>query len=514
MTQEEFINQLKKKNSAPFLFVGSGFSRHYLDFPDWRGILSKFAPKHINEYSTICQTNSLPRIASEIAKDLNAEFWALDEHDGFRIKNQERIKRNDTVFKIKISEYLINECRKEFPDIWKDELELLKNIVIDGIITTNWDDTVERIFPNYKPYIGQQELISASTFNIGEIYKIHGCMTLPESLVLTQEDYDNFNQRNAYLAAKLITIFIEHPVIFIGYSINDDNIRELMESIVQGLDEDGIAKLQSNLIFVEWNPYQEMTRFEHVDLFMPKGTRLPIIKIITKDFSEVYKCLSHYERKLPANVLREYKKQFYNLIVSQKANSNLYVLTDNQIDGNDEIQVVYGFGAIKKFRDAVGYTGVQSYDIYCDCINNDRDFEASKILQKSIPQLRKSSNANLPIYKYLTEIGILDDDGYCNNSLGLNFQLPVSTSFACYKSFNTNEKKYTLEKAIATFRGNNVWKAVALIPYLHIEDDELESLRLFISENMQDFLVKKSNYSTYMRKLICFYDCLKYGWKG
>ncbi|WP_300805830.1 hypothetical protein [uncultured Duncaniella sp.] len=287
-----------------------------------------------------------------------------------------------------------------------------------------------------------------------------------------------------------------------------------MESIVQGLDEDGIAKLQSNLIFVEWNPYQEMTRFEHVDLFMPKGTRLPIIKIITKDFSEVYKCLSHYERKLPANVLREYKKQFYNLIVSQKANSNLYVLTDNQIDGNDEIQVVYGFGAIKKFRDAVGYTGVQSYDIYCDCINNDRDFEASKILQKSIPQLRKSSNANLPIYKYLTEIGILDDDGYCNNSLGLNFQLPVSTSFACYKSFNTNEKKYTLEKAIATFRGNNVWKAVALIPYLHIEDDELESLRLFISENMQDFLVKKSNYSTYMRKLICFYDCLKYGWKG
>lgn len=34
MTREEFIDKLQQSNSAPFLFVGFGFSRHYLDFPD------------------------------------------------------------------------------------------------------------------------------------------------------------------------------------------------------------------------------------------------------------------------------------------------------------------------------------------------------------------------------------------------------------------------------------------------------------------------------------------------
>lgn len=514
MTQEEFINQLQHSNSAPFLFVGSGFSRHYLGFPDWKGILSMFAPKHINEYYTRCKTNKLPLIASEIAKDLTHEFWNLEENNEFRKKYQDKVSKFDTVFKLRISEFLIEKCREEFPIEWNEELSLLRKLVIDGIITTNWDDTVERIFPNYKPYIGQQQLISSSTFNIGEIYKIHGCMTSPNSLVLTQEDYDDFNERNPYLAAKLITIFIEHPVVFLGYSINDENIQKLMSSIVRGLDEESIIKLQSNLIFVEWSPYNTELRFENLDLMMLDGIRLPIIKVVTHNFIDIYKCLSHYERRLPANVLREYKKQFYNLIVSQKADSNLYVLPENKIDGNSEIQVVYGFGAIKKFRDAVGYTGVQALDLYQDCINNDKDFEPAKILQNTIPQIRKSKT-NVPIYKYLRELDINNDEEYNKNPLGLNFSLPKSTDFASYKSFNSTEKKLSLQEAISRFPGKEKWKAVALIPYLKMSDEnDLDLLQQFISENFVDFLIRKNSYTTYMRKLICFYDCIKYGWKG
>ena len=47
-----------------------------------------FAPKHINEYYTRCKTNKLPRIASEIAKDLTDEFWNLEESNDFRKKYQ------------------------------------------------------------------------------------------------------------------------------------------------------------------------------------------------------------------------------------------------------------------------------------------------------------------------------------------------------------------------------------------------------------------------------------------
>lgn len=53
MTKEELIQKLVSKKHAPFLFLGSGFSRHYINTPDWRGILEMFAPKHIYKDKTV-----------------------------------------------------------------------------------------------------------------------------------------------------------------------------------------------------------------------------------------------------------------------------------------------------------------------------------------------------------------------------------------------------------------------------------------------------------------------------
>ena len=121
----------------------------------------------------------------------------------------------------------------------------------------------------------------------------------------------------------------------------------------------------------------------------------------------------------------------------------------------------------------------------------------------------------MPIYKYLRELGINNDEEYNNNPLGLNFSLPKSTDFASYKSFSSEEKKFSLQQAISVFLGKEKWKAVALIPDLEVSSEtDLSLLKQFISDNLVDFLVRNNSYSTYMRKLICFYDCVKYGWRG
>ncbi|PSD09473.1 hypothetical protein C7E19_24555, partial [Stenotrophomonas maltophilia] len=106
-------------------------------------------------------------------------------------------------------------------------------------------------FPDYKVYVGQGDLLFANPQEVGEIYKIHGGCSDPESLVLTSDDYALFASRNPYLAAKLITVFVEHPVVFIGYSLSDPNIQSILRSISSCIGSKNVSKLRKNLIFLQ-----------------------------------------------------------------------------------------------------------------------------------------------------------------------------------------------------------------------------------------------------------------------
>lgn len=391
MTKEELIQKLISKKHAPFLFLGSGFSRHYINTPDWKGVLEMFAPKHINQYFSILDTDNLPIIASHIAKDLTTEFWNLPDEDEYKRKYADSIVDQSILLKIKIADFLREKSLEEFPSQYAEEINVLKNLCIDGIITTNWDDTAERLFPKFTPYIGQRELIFAPTFNIGEIYKIHGCLREPSTMILTEADYRDYNEKNAYLAAKLITIFIEHPIVFIGYSISDVNIMDILRSLVCCLDKKNLDKLRDNLIFVDWATAQnDIFRIDSHTIALDNDIVLPVTRIETNSYLKVFECLSKYERSIPANLLREYKKQFYNIIVSEKPEKQLYVLPGDKIDQNSDIQVVYGFGAVSMYKSAIGYTGLKAIDVYGDIIE-DKNLDAIQVLTKSIPSLRRTS---------------------------------------------------------------------------------------------------------------------------
>ena len=156
MTKDEFINRLRSVDKAPFLFLGSGFSRHYTDAPTWEGILEKFSNKPLNQYRSILNTNSLPLIATELSKDLTHDFWELPSDDDFFIRHKNDINDQSSVLKIRIADYLKELSLKKFDSSFEEELKLLAGLNIDGIITTNWDDTIERIFPKYTTFIGQK----------------------------------------------------------------------------------------------------------------------------------------------------------------------------------------------------------------------------------------------------------------------------------------------------------------------------------------------------------------------
>ncbi|MEK8199495.1 SIR2 family protein [Lysinibacillus sp. FSL M8-0134] len=66
---------------------------------------------------------------------------------------------------------------------------------------------------------------------IGEIFKIHICVSDNNEIILNEEDYDVIIHKKKYLSAKLLPFFSEHPFLFIGYSANDKNIQSILSDI-------------------------------------------------------------------------------------------------------------------------------------------------------------------------------------------------------------------------------------------------------------------------------------------
>lgn len=261
---EQFIEDIKKYDSAPFLFLGSGFSRRYIGSPKWDELLAecaKWVGKNYRQYvSNVSGINEndpmfLPQIAKMIAEDFRDNWWKDDIYSESRKRIENEITNYASPLKYFVADYIEKFKLLDHQDL-ANEIEALKKLSeknsIDGIITTNWDCLAEEIF-DFKRFVGQEQLLFSNVLNVGEVYKIHGCITEPNSLIFDSTDYKEFNKRNHYLASKLTTIFIEHPIIFIGYSIRDSNIREILDSIIYGIGEENLKKFGKKVFFLEYN---------------------------------------------------------------------------------------------------------------------------------------------------------------------------------------------------------------------------------------------------------------------
>jgi len=183
--KSDLSTHLKKFPSAPFLFIGSGISRRYFGLETWQDILRKFAVDKPFEYYYSKANEDLAITATHMINDFYESWWSSKDIGEKRTKYVDSLKRKDSPLKIELSEYIKAKCNNvsETEQNLK-EIDLLKKINIDGIITTNWDTFLESIFPDFRVFIGQEELLFSAPQSIAEIYKIHGCCTRPNSLVL------------------------------------------------------------------------------------------------------------------------------------------------------------------------------------------------------------------------------------------------------------------------------------------------------------------------------------------
>lgn len=510
--KDQVLEALQKSESSPFLFIGSGFSRRYFGLPQWDELLKNFCTDEYEYDELFASANGkLPNLAGFLADRYHDRWWKSKEFEKNRNdykanNNGLRFKSKSSALRYEISNF-INTLYKTNSILLREEVDLLKKINVDGIITTNWDCLLEELFPDHEVYIGQEDLLFSNTQSVGEIYKIHGCASHYDSLVLTDSDYQDFHKLNPYLAAKLITIFVEHPVIFVGYSMQDENIIALLSSIVSVLDQEKLSRLSRNLIFLQRANGKPASIQDYTLQFTERNIPATLVK--TDDYSPVYQAIAEIEKKIPVKLLRIYKKQFYEIVSSTQPSRRMHVINEGQLSKDSEIQFVAGLTVASDARSSVGYKGIKAIDLFNDLLN-DSDLNSKSVLEYSIPSFSKATKY-IPIFKHLKNIGVTNKADSSLKTYDLKDRLPQEG--AEFYQTKTSKERYKRDASNMTcaqiIKGFDAGIAAAFLPFVEDSKLDLPAIEKFLIKNASQLV--DGPRSTPFRKLACFYDWKKNG---
>ncbi len=394
---------------APFLFVGSGLTRRYTGSEDWEGLLRVFAEQTARpyEYFRASAGGDLPAVASAIAEEFHDTWWVDERYADAREEWSARLTDRSSAFKVEVSRH-VGAAVDRLPTtgLLAAEIELLEQATVDGIITTNFDPVLEALFPDLRVFVGQDQMLFSNPQSVGEIYKIHGSCEDPDSLVITAEDYQRFEDRNAYLAAKLLTTFVEHPVIFLGYSLSDRNVQSVLRSIARCLTQANVDELRDRLIFVQWSPDGVESASPHT--IMVDDFVITVVRVVVHDFVDTFELLAGLPRVFPARLLRRLKEHVYELVLHDDPAERLAVVDIDEV-GNEDIDVVFGVG-LKQRLNHVGYRGLERWQLIDDVVEQGDEFDANAIIDEALPQILRVPG-NVPTYKYLRQAGKLTKAG-------------------------------------------------------------------------------------------------------
>lgn len=517
MTIMDIVNNF---NTTPFLFVGSGITRRYLNLPDWKGLLEHFAIKIKNDpfaYSFYenrasiadCKAGIMPKTAELIQQDYDEKWFSDPAIRTVGPELLERIKEGLSPFKAEIAAHI--QSNYSINAEYKSEIDKLKEISeksIAGVITTNYDSFLEDTFTGFKKYVGQNQLIFSAIQGVAEIYKIHGSVEDPVSIVINEADYAQFDAKGAYLAAKLMTIFMEYPIVFIGYSISDSNIQKIIKSIVNCLNEQQIKRLEDRFVFVEYSQdatVAEVTPFT----IMIDEKPLYMRKIVLSDFLPLYTAIGEKRAKLPVRVLRKFKQELYSYVITNAPTAKLRVASiDDGRVADEDLVLAIGRADQLGLR---GLSGITGNDWYRNIILDDIEFSADELIEYAFPTLQKQNSNMLPVNKYLA---------------AATKKFPACEDFAKSQTFDTiissTIKKnrgclgaYKSVRDIWEKENENVPRAAYLISHLKEEDILLSDLEMVLSEifktNPNILEATQSTERTHIRRVIRIYDYLKWG---
>ncbi|MFA6213273.1 MAG: SIR2 family protein [Candidatus Obscuribacterales bacterium] len=212
------VKHLHNESSArrPLAIIGSGVSAQ-AQLPSWSKMLESL---HETIYKRV----------SPMAQAMLDKVKAIDDFP-WKAEEYRRLSSKDELHDCLMKMFALDTPRELL--LQKDLLKLN----FSHYLTTNYDNLLEQACTSEhiravdwsSDKLRQRFFVGLDNNDPSRfIVHLHGTLGHPETLVLTERDYVNRYIKSEQTNRELFSLFLHHPVVFIGYSLNDPELTNLL----------------------------------------------------------------------------------------------------------------------------------------------------------------------------------------------------------------------------------------------------------------------------------------------
>lgn len=256
-----------------------------------------------------------------------------------------------------------------------ENVNWLAKMPISEFWTTNYDDVIEQSVKkegkNVQVIVKQEDFKYHKTGREVTIYKMHGDKDSPDDVVLTKEDYQNYDSTRGVFTKLLSVELIRRTFLFIGFSFNDPNMERILSIAKQSLKGKSpqthycfMRKIQLTDYLDEKNKlnHENIKKYiqdkNYQELRINAMAKYGILTILVNDYEEITLMLRYlYNNYITNNVFvsgginPETLSDYGNFDMERDTNSNLgpaenflTLLGKALIDNNFHIYTGFGAG--------------------------------------------------------------------------------------------------------------------------------------------------------------------------
>lgn len=275
----ESIKEIQKaqENNQLVIFVGSGVSKNS-SIPTWKELIEKISDKIGYDRCNLCK-----KAKEDCAKEKCIDKKAFTQDEFLRIP--EYLFQNDgSENNIDYYSFIQETLKSDLGSNPIDE-EIFK-ILPHHIITTNYDSLLENstdVNSQLYTVVSQdKDLLSKSSERY--IIKMHGDLNNPETIVLKESDYIDYEQEHPLISTFIRSLLINHTFLFLGYSLNDYNLNLIIGWINYFKKRHKVEQRPHNFLVSSDSPTKfEFSRLEDKNIYIVDLNSLP--EDIEKDIS-------------------------------------------------------------------------------------------------------------------------------------------------------------------------------------------------------------------------------------